>query len=720
MLTSIHLTNFKKHTDLHLDFKAGVNVILGANYSGKSSILEAVMFAFFGPTAVVGGGAVVANTDGGKESVTLNFEADGCDWILERTHNSARLTADDGREASGKEAVNGLVESILGSSKKIFSILKYSRQEETSGLLRDGDLKLTQMLEELSGVDVVDVVLEELKTYRTTVNVGVAVLEASLQETNPIEMGESLTELNKKLLSSTGLASAVRQAIEGLSTEKADASSKLATLQLAQRTESLQDMNRASLTERISTMEQQRNSLSDELSGMELKPYEAELEELRQDEENFNDYLNNISALKKVKASLSSFETTLTSCASVRDSLVVKKRELTELLETYRTPEDLRISEEKFKATQDKMVKLAEIVASGECPHCHRPFEDATGVDEAQTELALATENLPILGRNLDTIKAEVSNRRGVDGSLSACAAELQRLELRVENTTFQKSIAKKGLAETEEAMQALTDLGMEESLGERLSETRKELSLLQQAHVRKAELETDLRNALRGLTEVEEELNNIPHPAPVSTEELNDCEAVVNKADTDLVVKRENLSEIEMGIGELTSDIKNTEKSLEIAEGKFKTLEQDKAKQDKANRLTKFLRENRITLMENIWSSVLAQTSVIAGMITGGAIERVYRDSTSGICYVEDGRVHPVVAGSGCQKAVIGVAIRSAIARTFQNDMKFIMLDEITANMDEEHASATMAVIQELNDQVIYITHRSADLRETYHTTDL
>ncbi|MGL6101420.1 MAG: AAA family ATPase, partial [Fusobacteriaceae bacterium] len=43
----IHLKNFRTHKDLKLDFAPGMNLLLGQNGSGKSSVLEAIGITMF-------------------------------------------------------------------------------------------------------------------------------------------------------------------------------------------------------------------------------------------------------------------------------------------------------------------------------------------------------------------------------------------------------------------------------------------------------------------------------------------------------------------------------------------------------------------------------------------------------------------------------------------------------------------------------------------------
>jgi len=48
MITSIELGNFLSHNETKIEFSNGVTVFVGANGSGKSSIIDGITFALFG------------------------------------------------------------------------------------------------------------------------------------------------------------------------------------------------------------------------------------------------------------------------------------------------------------------------------------------------------------------------------------------------------------------------------------------------------------------------------------------------------------------------------------------------------------------------------------------------------------------------------------------------------------------------------------------------
>ncbi|WP_076789515.1 AAA family ATPase [Chlorobium sp. KB01] len=87
-ILSIHLTDIKSHRDTELTFSSGINVLSGANGSGKSTVFEAIGYALFGVDAR----DFVSNVDRfiaigskrGRISVTFKSD-DGREWQVSRT-----------------------------------------------------------------------------------------------------------------------------------------------------------------------------------------------------------------------------------------------------------------------------------------------------------------------------------------------------------------------------------------------------------------------------------------------------------------------------------------------------------------------------------------------------------------------------------------------------------------------------------------------------------
>ena len=106
-LISCRYENFKRHENITIDFSEALTVIRGANYRGKSSLLQGIFFALFGMKAVPGGSEVVTRKGSKKKAVvTLTFEDGTDEYTLVRTPTSANLVSTNGGTiAAGGTAV---------------------------------------------------------------------------------------------------------------------------------------------------------------------------------------------------------------------------------------------------------------------------------------------------------------------------------------------------------------------------------------------------------------------------------------------------------------------------------------------------------------------------------------------------------------------------------------------------------------------------------------
>src|SRR4051812_46448183 len=189
-LQSIRMQNFKKHEELTIDFSDALTVIRGPNYSGKSTVLEAVFFALFGTKAVPGGAEIITRSGSkSKAVVTLSLRMADADYHVVRTPSAASLLRldDEITVATGHTAVNEEIAKLIGGDMKRTMMLAFSTQGETSALLTMGATKLNSIIEDVSGVDYVDKLIEfAIKR--------VAVADTVLESLGEVEDEEELQE----------------------------------------------------------------------------------------------------------------------------------------------------------------------------------------------------------------------------------------------------------------------------------------------------------------------------------------------------------------------------------------------------------------------------------------------------------------------------------------------------------------------------------------------
>lgn len=135
LLKEIHIKNFRSHTDSKIEFDTGINLIAGRNGAGKSSILEAILVALYGPRPAGLKKNELARIGTSGYTINLTFEVNGNTITISRSSNGdARLT---GREiVEGDSSINQWVEKHICPSH-IFTGAIYVRQGEIDSIIRD-------------------------------------------------------------------------------------------------------------------------------------------------------------------------------------------------------------------------------------------------------------------------------------------------------------------------------------------------------------------------------------------------------------------------------------------------------------------------------------------------------------------------------------------------------------------------------------------------------
>jgi len=721
MLTSIYLENFKKHKKLRVEFTPGVNVILGQNYAGKTTILEAIAYAFRGPLAVEGGNSVIQHDDGGKVKVVLNFEADGCDWILVRKQDTASLESNDGRMANGTTPVNGLLRDLMGFDAKLFNVLKYSEQGDTQLLLKEGETKVNQMLERLSGIDLVDVILNNLKTYKTVASGIMDGLETVTGEqignqeirTNNVEIKAA------QLLKATGTASLGYDSAlksrdrtkETLSTLREARNDQIKIMQDQARIQSSIDDKTAQLAE-YETEQEEFEDLTDET-------VESKEVEVTQAETRFGEYSSLSHDWNAKSRAVNTCQTAITKAEEEIEELQSRKEAAEQSLKSAMTIAELSKREDTYRTLARREDKLIDAMENGVCETCHRPFEGAEDAEVLQTELDQVRESLDPANAAYREGQKDMERTSDLNSEVTRIEAYIDSHTTALNESHNQKYEAERAVADVN---QKLKDLKKGPSIlpeGE-IENLQNELTDMLKRNVKRLHLIEMVAKTSNSLGMKQQSFADLPVFEPIDDEDYEHAQAHLDEAESNFRIASNDYATLQ-------GDLKLAESTAahELARLKdMKRVIEDSSKYtaqiDKADRLSKFLRKNRTTLLSNIWATVLAQASYVIGMITGGAVDSVLRIEGIGLAYREGGRDKPIAAASGCQKTVIGVAIRSAIAKLFEGHLKFMLLDEISSDMDSEHVSATMAILEQLNDQIILITHSDAELRDSHNIIEL
>ncbi|MGC9384398.1 MAG: AAA family ATPase, partial [Kosmotogaceae bacterium] len=122
-VNKITLKNFRNHADRTFDFSSGINLLVGRNGSGKSSIFEALGIALFDIEPRDGNLKNAVSTDENTATIIVEFTAnDEFDYVVERRIGSQSRyilkTIDGDIVSEGGEETKARIGELVGITNK--------------------------------------------------------------------------------------------------------------------------------------------------------------------------------------------------------------------------------------------------------------------------------------------------------------------------------------------------------------------------------------------------------------------------------------------------------------------------------------------------------------------------------------------------------------------------------------------------------------------------
>ena len=184
IIRSLELHNIRSYSNAHIRFPEGSVLLSGDIGAGKSSILVAIEFAFFGiKRGDISGSALLRH--GQKEGhVVLNIEVEGKDVIIKRTlkrskygvkQDSGFLVVDGVKTEGTPEELKARVLDILGypsdllkkGKDLVFRFTVYTPQENMKSILFEGKEERLNTLRKVFGIDKYKRIRENATIYIT-------------------------------------------------------------------------------------------------------------------------------------------------------------------------------------------------------------------------------------------------------------------------------------------------------------------------------------------------------------------------------------------------------------------------------------------------------------------------------------------------------------------------------------------------------------------------
>lgn len=162
-IRAVRLQNWRSHKDTRLEFSKGTNILVGIMGAGKSSVLEAICFAFYGTFPALARRKVKLTQLVSAFNrqlpcvIEVEFEVNGKVYTAKRTikdgKGDAELREGPRLIEAKPEAVTRMVEETTGLDYDLFTKAIYSEQNSLDYFLTLNPVDRKRQIDELMGID---------------------------------------------------------------------------------------------------------------------------------------------------------------------------------------------------------------------------------------------------------------------------------------------------------------------------------------------------------------------------------------------------------------------------------------------------------------------------------------------------------------------------------------------------------------------------------------
>jgi len=757
MITRLRLKNWRSHLDSSFTFSSGTNALLGRIGTGKSSCLDAICFAFFGTfpklqtrrlklDEVIMKKPIIKN----RAEVEVSFKSNGKLYTIKRIIERGKGTTyselrEDGKliEAPNSQRVTELVEKILKVDYDLFSKAIYSEQNALDYFLRIPRGQRMKKIDELLMIDKFE------KARAGTVSLINKIAERKIGKESVIEQTDLesiqkiIDELKQVLSSYKNQKQTLQKKLEEVTKTKNAIESELSELRSVK--ENLEKLRMeekgisSAVQETLITLESLETSLkkvdktSVEKNLNFFTRLSKELESLLTEKQKELQKLQNSYSRKKAEAEMTEEKL---------KRLELELKEKAQLKKMY-TKLEKKLGKDVDKKLEEKKLLLEKYV--GEIEAYKMKVDDLKNTIE---QLSPSISKCPVCGSKLTEEK-----RKSI---IERKQSQIKSLVEKMNNLIEKKKIEERELNRLNDFVRKLHDLQIElkdyQKVQNELETTKNIFNIISES-VEKAEKEVkalekeveDLKKKYEDVREKKQALELITYRLKEYYEKKERLEKLSNERllieekikEVEKKLEGKNLEEMdnwlknliakEREISTKLSGIEQLIKEKETRLNDFEsTLHTVKKAKEEVNKLEKLLEELKLfeAALKQTQTELRKEfiTSVNYTMNKLWPTLYPYKDLQGIRLSIEEGDYNLQlqersgawvdVEGitSGGERSLAALALRIAFSLVLAPQLRILILDEPTANLDSvaitELATTLRERIGEFIDQTFLITH--------------
>ena len=666
MINYLKLTNFRQHKDRQFTFKDGLVVMRGANEAGKSTILSALMYLWFGSKVLNEPLSDVVSYGEPEKSLRVegSFTIDGVVYSGYRSPTGAELVYGDQR-VTGQTAVTQFVERLLGAKADIVRKLMVAEQNSVRGIL-DSGAEAGALIESLAELDIVDTYIDKIKMQLSCgptkgAEAALGALQSAVQVAPVKPVANFKHEEDELALAETALGTAHAN-LKGAEQEAADAQQVLFTA-----AQTAKDREKAL-------------KRADDLNAVQMPkgvPYTDEAIQAARDVESNAAKAKEAEAAKAVafKTTEGSFDGTVEEA----NAFLATQRKLER--ETAENISSLKVQ---------RATKLATKINDGVCSFCKK---DISELPEVATTNAAVDKQVQTIDEAIAEATKTLAKTRS-DIAVLTEILEVDRANKAKANSAYWQAVAGQLPAKF---LWVGPEVQSSEALAVSSAGMVKHNSLLATQKLQWEAAQRELASLI------------VPELVPEQTLDfakraIQGLEA--SKRNYSTVLETVNSCKVELATAKATFNAKLSAYEAELARYESATSEVEKAQKlledmQFNNQLIDDLRSARSELRRKMWNIVTSAISVYFSRVR--QVETRITQSEDG--FLQNGK--SVKGLSGSAKDALGLAIRAALLKTFIPGAPILVVDEPFSACDDTREVAGISVLQGLGfPQTVLVTH--------------
>ena len=739
-LKSLKLENFRQHEDSYLEFNDGITIISGSNGAGKSTILEAITWAFYGTEAARGNKDTIKFNKAkprAKVMVELVFNLDNSIYKVVRYLDKAEvyIGSEESPVVTSQQEVTKYLTDKIGMTKNEFFNTYFTGQKELNFMKNQGAIERKKFISKVMGYEKIREAQEQARIDQNKLKNEIEGFKKGLDDLDALQKEKQ--EINLKLTE-------VRELLNKKQAEFNKASDDVAKIEpewektkttkekfdklnwelksLSEKSEYI-SKNIVNLTENIKNLDEKSRKLAEsakfeaEYKNIEqkIKTQEAmqEKDALRQK------YLTRLEGLdREVREKQAHLEDIIKS-GKEKKAQIEKLPVITQEIADLNTKiQKIEINLKEIQKIEKQLAIITEKGENGACPTCERPlkleYDKVVGNFKSQIE-SLSTGTQALAGLKKQKQEKEEQSRALILIQGHYEEEKRRYLTVKAELEARQQEIERinKDLAEMPQGF----DLEVLKALRQEIIPIRQkyeELLALRAELAGHDRIKKELEETLKTKNEIEskqklinEELKSLDY----SDDKYKETEKKYRDIKDNFYHTREDLLKIQNEEKIIVNDLDRIAKIEQSNKEKQEAIKQKQEQFDLLYELDRFYAQ----LWEKLNNEVRPEIAELAGKFLSDLTDNRYSmleiNEKYDICLHDDGEIKPVISGG--EEDIVNLCIRLAISQIIAyrsgKVLSLLILDEIFGSLDEARRYNVISLLRKLTgnfEQVILITH--------------